>query len=74
MRGRIIQLVLGDCCFRGLLRLGGGVGDLDHEEGVVCLGAGGPGRGRVSLEVALAKERVDCLEPGLVAFAAALRY
>ena len=75
MRGRITQLVLGDCVLWGLLRFGGGVGDLDHEEGVVCLCVGGLGRLCGALfEAALAKERVACLEPGFVAFEAALRY
>ena len=41
MRGRMTQLVLGDWGLRGLLRFAGGVGDLDHEEGVVCLCGGG---------------------------------
>ena len=74
MRGRMTQEVLGDCGFWGLLRLGGGVGDLDHEEGVVCLCAGGPGRGGAFFEAAPANDRVACLAPGLVAFVAALRY
>ena len=73
MRGRITQVVLGDCGFRGPLRLGGGVGDFDHEEGVVCLCVDGPGRGGAFLEAALAKDRVACLVPGFVAFVAALR-
>ena len=51
------------------------MGDLDHEEGVVCLCVDGPGRLCGALfEAALAKERVACLEPGFVAFEAALRY
>ena len=74
MRGRIIQVVLGDCGFWGLLRVGGGVGDFDHEEGVVCLCVVGPGRDGALLEAALAKDRVACLAPGFVAFVAALRY
>ena len=75
MRGRMTQLVLGGCCLWGLLRFGVGVGDLDHEEGVVCLCVGGLGRiWGVLIEVALAKERVACFEPGFVAFEAALRY
>ena len=68
------QLVLGDCGFWGLLRFGGGVGDLDHDEGVVCLCADGLGLGGALCEAVLAKERVACLEPGFVAFVAALRY
>ena len=50
------------------------MGDLDHEEGVVCLCADGPGLGGALFEAASAKERVACLEPGFVAFVAALRY
>ena len=51
------------------------MGDLDHEEGVVCLCVGGPGRGGGAFfEVAPANERVACLAPGFVAFVAALRY
>ena len=51
------------------------MGDLDHEEGVVCLCTGGFGLFcGVLFEAALAKDRVACLAPGFVAFDAALRY
>ena len=65
--GRIIQVVLLDCGL--LMRLGGGVGVLDHTEGVVCfwglLDCAG-------LAMADAKERVLCLAPGFRELAAAI--
>ena len=55
----------------GLLRLGGGDGDLDHTEGVVCLGGDW---GCAGAAAALAKDSVLCLAPGLRAFLAAVWY
>ena len=64
--GLITQVVLFD---GGLLRLNGGDGDLDHVDGVVCLGMAW---GCASVATALAKDNVLCLAPGLRAFLAAV--
>ena len=66
--GRMTQVVL----LRGwVVCLGGGEGDLDQAEGVVCLGLGAA---LVGLAAAAAKERVVCLAPGLQELAAAMLY
>ena len=65
IHGLITQVVLLDW---GGLRLGGGEGDFDQVDGVVCLGLAW---GRADVAVALAKDRVVCLAPGLRAFIAA---
>ena len=66
--GLITQVVSFD---GGLLRLGGGDGDFDHDDRVVCLWLVW---GRAAVAVALAKDSVLCLAPGLRAFLAAVWY
>jgi hypothetical protein len=66
--GLITQVVLFD---GGLLRFGGGDGDFDHEDGVVCLWLFW---GSARVAAALAKDSVLCLAPGLRAFLAAVWY
>ena len=65
MRGRMTQVVLLRIC------LGGGDGDFDQADGVVCLGFGA---GAVGLAAADAKESVVCLVPGLQELATAILY
>ena len=63
------QVVLLEAGLTG--RFGGGDGDLDHEEGVVWRGMG---VGCCGLLAMAAKERVDCLAPGLRVLEARVRY
>lgn len=57
---------------RGILvRWGGGDGDFDQADGVVCLGLGA---GVTGLAAAEANERVVCLAPGLRELATAILY